>query len=417
MFWDPGHRVVYGVLRDLSDELETPWVAGDHVLSRQLVEARLRDQGADVPPQLWTHLDDAAMSAAGAGQHLRWFAERVLDAWKRREAIQRLGRAVQQAHGDSAEAAVLTAEQLCLDLEVLERRLYGGQVGVWLDVMATQRADHAARLAQQPQASLGASTGIGWLDERTDGCVRGRVCVLGGYTGVGKSWLAAWLKVRLLEAGWRLLDLSLEMGTADTLYKLLACRAGVPANKAMTGAMRPDERERWGAAEAWLRSLDASGAYRLYTDQYRLNAIVRLVRAERPDAVVVDYVQNLSRAGGEREYDLLTSATQAFRTLATTQGRELFCLLVSQLSNDGYRYGRDQDRSYLSFKGSGQLGQDASVALVLERDKGQEVPRRDQQNWLWVPMTLRLQKNRWGAEGETRLQFAPAVGHFREDGR
>lgn len=414
MFWDAGHRVVYAVLRDLGDAPGTPWAAGDHVLSRELVEAALRDRGLAVPAVLWQHLEDATLGAATHGGHLRWFAERVLDAWKRREAMQRLSQAVQQAHGDSAEAAVLTAEQLCADLEVLERRLHGGRVEAWLDVMAAQREAQAAQREAQADAPLGVPTGIAWLDERTDGFVPGRVWVLGGYTGVGKSWFAAWTKVRLLEAGLRLLDLSLEMGPTDTLYKLLACKAGVPAPKAMAGTLRPDERARWEQAEAWLRELDESGTYRLYTDQYRLQGIVRLVRAERPEALVLDYVQNLTRAAGEREYDVLTAAMQAVRALATTGGRELFALVVSQLSNDGYRYGRDQDRQFLSFKGSGQLGQDASVALELERDKSQEAPRRDQRNWLWVPLTLRLKKNRWGAEGEQAVRFAPAVGHFQE---
>ena len=135
-----------------------------------------------------------------------------------------------------------------------------------------------------------------------------------------------------------------------------------------------------------------------------------MIRAERPDAVVIDFLQDLQRERGADRYEHLTDACQVLQSLCQERGREFVLIVCSQISNAGYQAQRE-DPWFLANKETGQIGINADLNLLLAREQTGETPQGDQT----VPLTLAIQKNRHGpGRQRTVLQFNPVCGQFRE---
>ena len=406
-FWCAAHRRLYEALQAL-EAAGAPFVSGDPSLARFLVAQWLREHDQGRPDEAVTAANAIPwelLGLAGAGSQARWFAERVYDCYARRRAMQAMQAGLTEAQDDSAEAAQLVVEEAFRELAENERRLRGGGVETELDLLAAEQRE------PDRAAAWHVPCGLRWLDQRTGGLVPGRVWVVSAYTGIGKTWLASALKVQLLNGERRVLDISLEMTASDTVLRLLASQAAV----SVAGLRRPyqlssEGQQRVAAATAWLREQNDAGRYRLFTSQRRLSDLVRLIRAERPDAVVIDFVQDLQRERGADRYEHLTDACQVLQSLCQERGREFVLILCSQISNDAYHRQRE-DPWFLGNKETGQIGINADLNLLLMREQEAESPGGDQS----VPLTLAVQKNRHGpGRQRTVLRFNPVCGQFRE---
>lgn len=120
-----------------------------------------------------------------------------------------------------------------------------------------------------------------------------------------------------------------------------------------------------------------------YDDVYVLDQMIKLIKANPYEFVVIDFIQNVI-TGGEKEYDRLSKIALELQKLAKQQN---CCILVlSQLSNFVGRMGEDK---FVEYKGSGNIATVCDLGLFVERDK--EVPNK---NFLYI------RKNRRGPSGD-----------------
>src|SRR3990167_10979438 len=85
-------------------------------------------------------------------------------------------------------------------------------------------------------------TGFRKLDEFLDGgFMRKELIILGGYTGLGKSFFAGTLFYNIAKAGFDSAYFSLEISNAMVLSRLVGAQTNIKPTRLIAGFLTPDE--------------------------------------------------------------------------------------------------------------------------------------------------------------------------------
>jgi len=253
-------------------------------------------------------------------------------------------------------------------------------------------ADEVERIADSGEAS-GWSVGIPHVDRWGGGIRPGECYVIGGPTGVGKTWCLGQMANALIDGGRSVSFVTLEMGKREIYIRLIAGRIGLIAFRLSGRGRQWDQHEYNAYKDA--RAALTSGTLRLYADQRSVSQIARVVQATEPDVVLIDYAQLLDwPKGAVSPYDAATKNMNELQKLAKRHGCAI--ILATQVS-----------RSYLQ-KSSGPI------------QGGQDSGRIDQIADLWLMINrgddsgrliLTCAKNRHGPTGEeAAYQLDPRTG-------
>jgi len=228
-------------------------------------------------------------------------------------------------------------------------------------------------------------TGFTKLDKELDGgFLRRELVVIGGTSGVGKSFLAGQFVLNIAEAGFKCLYLSLEISSQTIISRMLGSLSGLKPTRIVGGLLTEEERQRKIDAEAEL--LSREGLIDIHDDIYELDKIVETVKQSGAEFVVVDFIQNvISR--GEGEYERMSRAALELQRLAKSTNS---CILVlSQLSNKVAREGVE-DAPSLEYKGAGTIAQVCDLGFWLWRERAESDDRQNER------LRMVLRKNRRG---------------------
>lgn len=318
-------------------------------------------------------LDRVSLNAPTAS-YAPFYAESVAGLAKRRQWIGYAGELARLAYDGDAEKAIAWVRGK-VDEHDTEH------------VAQTREtlAEIAARIRREVDegVELGWRTGIEDYDEWSGGLRRGRVHVVGGQSGVGKTMLISQVAAAASSEGARVLVCSLEMPSDDVFIRLLASYMGSSA-LALVNRRAPADRAKWDLAEAALLRDD-----RIAIDAYSVT--VEEIRAEtrrfNADLVIVDYVGLMAPPRNARREDEGIAANM--RAIQRMSKREnCAVLMVSQLSNQAVNEANAGRPSVTGFMGSGAIAQVASFATFLTRHP--EIPGL---------VTLWNIKNRYGPTG------------------
>ena len=236
----------------------------------------------------------------------------------------------------------------------------------------TETLEEIAR--NRTRGLLGCSTGFKELDRLTKGFQSGQLVVLAARPGIGKSAMALQIAHHVAKTGGApVAFLSYEMSKTELTTRLLAARADFPLGRMMGsgGALEPGEDEKLMKAALELSETP------LYIDDTPPQTIAgvrsamrRLARRTELSMVVVDYLQLL-----ESERRNKTDMSRAEEVSEISRGLKRLAvelsvpvLALSQL-NRGVE-NRENKRPLLSdLRESGSIEQDASLVLMLYRDK------------------------------------------------
>jgi replicative DNA helicase len=221
--------------------------------------------------------------------------------------------------------------------------------------------------ANRTHGLYGVSTGLPDLDRMLDGLAPGRLYVIAGRPGHGKSVLGMQCARAAFGAGKAVAFFSLEMPAEELTHRLLA--AEIPLNLSAIHGARLEESEwaqlvetgnRMAPERLWI---DDTGA--LAIDDL-LSRCRRLHRRAPLGLVVVDYIGLLDSDRRENRNLEVSEITRKLKRLA----KELACpvIAVSQLNR------KLEDRSdkrpiNSDLRDSGGVEQDADVILMLYRDE------------------------------------------------
>jgi len=237
-------------------------------------------------------------------------------------------------------------------------------------------------------------TGIATIDQGLDGgFIKSELIVLGAFTGIGKSYLAAQIMYNIAKKGFNTGYFSLEITNEMIISRLIGQLANVKSIKVVTGNMHEFEYNKKLVAEGKIIGYEKFMDF--HDDIYEYSKIEQTIRDSNYEFIVIDFIQNIF-VKGMNEYERLSFIALSLQKLA--KEKKCCILLLSQLSNMA---ARSRDDSPLEYKGSGSIATVCDLGFILVRDFDLGI------------MTLGLRKNRRGASGISwQLSFGGEGGQI-----
>jgi replicative DNA helicase len=221
------------------------------------------------------------------------------------------------------------------------------------------------RIADGLDDVIGLTTGIECVDLATTGIRPGETWAVGGRTGDGKTSLALQIAAANCRRDVAVGYFSIEMTKDELLQRLWSHEGKIPfhyiRNPRVAGAdIKAQVSRTMGIVGLWPLFVAVEGSLTLQ----KLVAKARLmIRQERVQLLVVDYVQQLStNAPNERER--ITKISGQIRALAKDTGGPI--IAVSQLARPKDRNQNERPNKF-SMKESGSLENDANTILLVYR--------------------------------------------------
>lgn len=230
----------------------------------------------------------------------------------------------------------------------------------------------------------------------------GKLIVIGARPSVGKSALLLHLAMNAMDAGRRVLLVSLEMSETEIIGRMVARKSGVPVGRISNRNLSDGELERVAESFALLPGDRFCVSVKTQTPRDVRREALRMRADGGLDLIVVDYLQLMTpgqKAGNRTEAVGIIS--RGLKLLAMEE--HIPVITASQLNRASER----NDAPLLSdLRESGSIEQDADAVLLLHAPEEKEQPGRQ----------LILAKNRQGRCGGFDLLFDGARMLFSVDG-
>ena len=312
---------------------------------------------------------------------------------------------------EDTKEVVDTAENLLLGVT---NREIGDSYSTLTEVMGDLYTE-LGEMCQNPDGTLGVSTGYPGIDACLQGLRPGQMVVIGARPGVGKTSFALNLAVNAAAAGASVAFFSLEMSKTEIAQRLLSAQAKIPLS-AIRGAKIKDDQ--WGTildATRDLSQLDILIDDTPGTTVTEIRAKARRMLKDKPKGMVmVDYLQLLSPPyGGHRADSRATEVSEMSRGIKImAKDLEVPVIALSQLNRQVTD--RKGQRPQLSdLRESGSIEQDADIVILLDRSMTEEEAARDDRPDMNVTEFI-IAKNRSGPLNIVPLMFLPGSTKFVE---
>lgn len=257
---------------------------------------------------------------------------------------------------------------------ILERRMEGGKRGI--------------------------PTGLDDLDAILNGgWHRGQVVVQAGRPSHGKTALSMHHALHAAQSGYGVLYLSMEMVASELVDRAIASIGRVSLGKLLTAKLTDDDWSGVTAATGRLQDLPLHVMDRSGLNFFQVATYARRHKRQHGlDVLVVDYLQLMAGADGEKRHAQIEEITRNLKSLA--KELDVSILLLSQLS----RKTEDSRKPKLShLRDSGSIEQDADVVIFIHREEVDN-PETDWKNYA----DIHVAKNRQGALGRVGATY---IGH------
>ena len=301
-------------------------------------------------------------------------------------------------------------------LEAAEQKIYAVRRGrsaqnmTPIGVVLQGVLDHLSELSANGGKTLpGLSTGLGALDDKTNGLNRSDLVLLAARPGMGKTSMALNMALNVARSSGKAVAIfSLEMSREQLVTRILSNQATVENQRLVTGNLREADWVSIANAAAVLSGLNI-----LIDDNPLLTVADMNAKCRRIDdlgLVVVDYLQLMTSAGGSRSYSgenrqqAVSDMSRMLKIMAKELQVPVLCL--SQLSRANEK--RDDKRPMLSdLRESGAIEQDADIVLFLYRD---DYYHEDSEKHNIAECIIA--KNRHGETGKVELAWSPQYTTF-----
>lgn len=246
-------------------------------------------------------------------------------------------------------------------------------------------------------------TGFSTVDRVCGGLRRGTVFIVGARPSVGKTAFALNVAAnQLTDPDKKVMFFSLEM-TAEMIYeRLMAARLSIEYNKFSRNELDTNDIEQVIKSADCLKN---EGRFLVLDEVYNAELICNLIRENRPDLAVVDFMQIISATG---KFENVRHRIDYISTLFKRTAKDTGCviLVLSQLS----RAGKDAP-TMSDLKESGGLEQDGDYIALLHRPYVLDKQNADVQP---EDSELLLDKNKFGTVGRVKLWFDLKHQRFHE---
>lgn len=407
-FYHPVHSLVYQAMLDLDDASKPidPVTVAEQMRTSDTL-GRLRGVGGE---GYFADLMARTVTVENIGFHARLVADaaarrRLIEAAQEAQAQARIG---DEDWRDAVEVGVLRAIEQRQPATAEE----AGKI-------ATRVYDGVCRRADQNVEIVGATTGVPSVDRVLRGLQPGRLYVIGGRPGDGKTALGVGMVQAAAElAGEPGYVLTLEMGREELVERMMASDARVDGDSIRVAKLSGQgPTSEWAALWKAATKLNTTAPI-IVDDEPLVN--LRLIRArlrrwvagneKRPELkgrrgiALIDYLQlvDVEREKGENPSEALGRVSRGLKLLA--KELRIPVVAVSQL-NRGSESRGDRRPTMADLRSSGAIEQDADVVMLLWR--------RDPKK---AATDLLIEKNRGGAIATVPLLFLKPYTRFVEEG-
>lgn len=401
------YRGAHGVIHEAIASLHSEGTAADTLT----VADRLRQLGKLEEAGGRDRLTTLASNSPVPG-NAGHYAEIVREQAQLRAALamtQRVQHAIFQREGSATEVV----EQI----EAEAVGLLSGAAGEQEPVPVTETvADGIERLERRMAGERveGVGTGFGDLDKKLGGLVPGRMVVLGGRPGHGKSTLSLNIAEHVAIKEKRAVAIfSLEMSREELTDKLFSSGSGVRGDRLSEGNLSDrDMQDVLGAAN----HLDGAP---LYIDDTSSTTLARIrSKARRLSArerergglavIVVDYLQLIDPPRKTRDANRVAEVSEISRGLKILAGELGVAMVVCAQLNRAPETRTDKRPTLADLRESGAIEADANQVVFLYNEEiYEEFPDEP------GVVEANVAKNRHGETGVVKLSFRGEVSRFR----
>ena len=196
-------------------------------------------------------------------------------------------------------------------------------------------------------------TGIDTIDKECEWLQPWTVMCINAYSNTWKSKLSYFITNKLLKQWLKIIYFSLEVTKEKVGLNLLANWYSVEYKSLAKWRTAIDMDEYYNVCEKQLEIID---------NEYEMTEIKRRVELSKPDAIVIDFVQNIGYRWTANEYERMTLIAREIQTMAVSNN--VAVLDLSQVSNEWFNY---KTGWLIPSKWSGALVHSSDVALMMHK--------------------------------------------------
>ncbi len=401
-FYRPNHRVIFGAMRELADDLQPLDVVtlSEALRSRSLVE---KSGGA-------AYLAELAESTPAAS-NVGAYAEIVRERSTLRQLLGAANEIAESAfapEGRTSAELLNEAEQAVF--QISEGRLKDGGPRP-ITPLLTEASERIDRLAQSGSRITGLATGFADLDEKTAGFQPSDLIVIAGRPAMGKTALAVNIaEYAVMHNGsdqQAVIVFSMEQPTEQLVIRILSSLGPIDQEHLRRGQLGDDE---WTLLASALGQLKGRPLYIDDTPALTPNDIRTRARRVAREAggvklIVVDYMQLMRTA--EKAENRTLEISEISRNLKAL-AKEMRCPVVALSQLNRSLESREDKRPRMSdLRESGAIEQDADVILFIYRE---EVYKKDTEKKGLAELIIGKQRN--GPIGTVELTFTGNLTKF-----
>lgn len=233
--------------------------------------------------------------------------------------------------------------------------------------ISRQLLDLMDEIDKRKSADKNMGYGIPKLDKKTNGIHKENLVIISGRPGVGKSAFALQVANNVLNHGYKVLFVSLEMGETELLERLVMHLSDIDGNNMKTGDLTRSE---WGQTSV---AVDQISKYKLdINTKVRSTAHLRVeIARTQPDLVIVDQLGLLreeERHMSRREE--ITAITRKLKLMA--MDFQIPVIALAQINRDA----SENYPTLANLKESGSIEEDANVVIMLHAPTMEQCEKR-----------------------------------------
>lgn len=315
-----------------------------------------------------------------------------------------------------------SVDEAAVDVELLREKLQKSRVTYKAQTVASLLPTVQQEIADmqdrsEDSAAYGIPTGFAEIDNILVWLAPGDYVLIAGRPSMGKTAMAVCLaRNAAFMYRKRVGIISIEMNSRSLVLRLLCADARIDLTDIRKGKLDSDDIDRLAESFNRFREIDDLLVINDSVKDFRDvdNAIDVMFTVHDCDMVILDYLQNVSKAPGNNKYEQVTNTSQMLQGKKKKYPDKIVVALAQLRRPDG---GGGKTKKNIprpgmdDLKGSGDLEQDADTIILIHRPEKYKIFTENGVSTRGLAEVI-IEKQRNGAVGIAKLKFVEHYGLF-----